>query len=194
MPHLTQSGAKFLHKVKKSPTLDDSELDQQQQQQEQETLRPDPRLRLVHHSTPDTSRLSGLSETPSPAQFVRNIGNQTKPKRKLSIVREKVERIQHDDDSDYKYGFMKRNPDAKYGFGYYPSESYTVVETAKLCTSSTSHIYSLSALNKGDTVFKLMPEDTYENLQRNNWGSASLQRRPSKIGGERQTLEKTSMV
>ena len=140
------------------------------------------------------SRLSALSETPSPAQFVRNIGNQTKPKRKLSIVREKVERIQHDDDSDYKYGFMKQNPDAKYGFGFFPSENYTVVETAKLCTSSTSHIYSLSALNKGDTVFKLMPEDTYENLQRNNWGSASLQRRPSKIGGERQTMEKTSMV
>ena len=189
MPHLTFSGAKFLNKVKKSPPLDDSELEQQQ-----EMARPDPRLRLAPQSTPDTSRLSALSETPSPAHFVRNIGNQTKPKRKLSIVREKVERIQHDDDSDYKYGFMKQNPDAKYGFGFFPSESYTVVETAKLCTSSTSHIYSLSALNKGDTVFKLMPEDTYENLQRNNWGSASLQRRPSKIGGERQTLEKTSMV
>ena len=216
MPHLTFSGAKFLHKVKKSPTLDDSsELDQPQQ----ETARPDPRLRLVHHSTPDVSRISGLSETPSPAQFVRNIGNQTKPKRKLSIVREKVERIQHDDDSDYKYGFMKRNPDAKYGFGYYPSESYTVVETAKLCTTSSSstyraftsgishsdpqplsrlqpsfpasalsHVYSLSALNKGDTVFKLKPDETYENLQRNNWGSASLQRRPSKSALEEKHL------
>ena len=141
----------------------------------------------------------------------------------MSIVREKVERIQHDDDSDYKYGFMKRNPDAKYGFGYYPSESYTVVETAKLCTTSSSsstyraftsgishsdpqplsrlqpsfpasasalsHVYSLSALNKGDTVFKLKPDETYENLQRNNWGSASLQRRPSKS-----TLEERHLV
>merc|ERR1719234_2297805 len=31
MPHLTQSGAKFLHKVKKAPTLDDSGLEQQQE-------------------------------------------------------------------------------------------------------------------------------------------------------------------
>ena len=98
MPHLTFSGAKFLNKVKKSPPLDDSELEQQQ-----EMARPDPRLRLAPQSTPDTSRLSALSETPSPAHFVRNIGNQTKPKRKLSIVREKVERIQHDDDSDSEY-------------------------------------------------------------------------------------------
>ena len=210
MPHLSFSGAKFLSKVKKSPPMDDSVAEQE------EVERPDPRLRLAPapfpHSTPDISRLSGLSDTPSPAQFVRNIGNQARPKRKLSIVREKVERVQHDDDSDYKYGFMKQNPDAKYGFGYFPADSFGVVETAKLCTTSSyrnfppgisspegqarlqpaapaalAH-YSLSALNKGDTAFKLHPDETYENLQRNNWGSASLQRRPSKCSVEESYL------
>ena len=205
MPHLSFSGAKFLHKVKKSPPLDDSELDL-------EMGRPDPGPRLAPQPSPftpasDLSRLSSVSETPSPAQFVRNIGNQARlPKRKLSIVRERSEKIQHDDDSDYKYGFAKPNPDAKYGFGYFPS---AIVDTAKLSTtasyrnfssgivqaesqplshrqsvssSALSHVYSLSsALNKGDTAFKLHPDETYENLQRNNWGSASLQRRPSKV-------------
>lgn len=204
MPHLTFSGAKFLHKVKKSPPLDDSSADL-------EAGRPDPRARLSGASlplaTPDMSRVSAMSETPSPALFTRNIGNQAKPKRKLSIVRERSSTIQHDEDSDYKYGFMKQHPDAKYGFGYFPQESYTVVETAKLCSAASyrtftsgisqpsppplsrlqaapspapSHVYTLSALNKPDTVFKLNPDETYENLQRNNWGSASLQRRPSK--------------
>merc|ERR1711963_992990 len=100
---------------------------------------------------------------------------------KLSIVREKIE-TNHDSDSD-----------AKYGFGYFPTDSYNLVETAKLCNSSyrsfTSGInpviehlqesiddlanfnstknipnsYSLSALNKGDTAFKLKPDETYEN-------------------------------
>ena len=104
---------------------------------------------------------------------------------------------------------MKENPDAKYCLGYFPTDSYNLGETAKLCNSSyrsfTSGInpviehlqesidglakfnsapgipnsYSLSALNKGDTAFKLKPDETYENLQR-NWGTASLQRRELK--------------
>lgn len=217
MPHLTYTGAKFLNKVRTTPNsdsendLDGSILKSAKNQTSQSKSILDPikeKLSFASPSSQHSSNLSTMSETPSPISFVRNIGNQKRPQRKLSIVREKIEN-NHDSDSDYKYGFMKENPDAKYGFGYFPTDSYNLVETAKLCNSSyrsfTSGInpviehlqesidglakfnsapgipnsYSLSALNKGDTAFKLKPDETYENLQR-NWGTASLQRRELK--------------
>jgi len=232
MPHLTYTGAKFLNKVKTTPNSDsENDLDssiiknpKNQTLQSKSILDPiKERLSFASPSSQQSSNLSTMSDTPSPITFVRNIGNQKRPKRKLSIVREKFEN-NHDDDSDFKYGFVKENPDAKYGFGYFPTDSYNVVETAKLCNSSyrsfTSGInpvieqlqdsidnlaksnagrtipnsYSLSALNKGDTVFKLKPDETYENLQRNNWGTASLQRRQLKSSfADRDTATRRSM-
>ena len=147
----------------------------------------------------------------------------------MSIVRERKEDNIPDDNSDYKYGFVKEHPDAKYGFGYFPTESYNVLETAKLSNvqarqfrSTAAAInpvledlqesinnlsrlrcgpvdpsnsqYSLSALNKADTAFKLHPDETYENIQRNNWVTASLQRKPLKNAfSDRDTLTRRSM-
>jgi len=231
MPHLTYTGAKFLNKVKTTPNsdsendLDGSIIKPPKNQTTQSKSILDPIKEKLSFASPasHSSNLSTMSETPSPISFVRNIGNQKRPKRKLSIVREKIEN-HHDSDSDYKYGFVKENPDAKYGFGYFPTDSYNLVETAKLCNTSyrsfTSGInpviehlqesidglakfnsapgipnsYSLSALNKGDTVFKLKPDETYENLQRNNWGTASLQRRELRPSfAERDTATRRSM-
>ena len=207
MPHLTNTGAKFLNRVKSTPTETDSEADLDGSFIKQTNAMPilgpiKERLNFTSPGSAVSSNFSTFSTTPSPATFVRNIGNQARPKRKLSIVREKIEN-NRDDDSDYKYGFVKENPDAKYGFGYFPTDSYNVVETAKLSNNSyrsfTAAInpvieklqdsldqlaapplpaaYSLSALNKADTAFKLAPDETYENLGR-GWGTASLQRRP----------------
>ena len=231
MPHLTYTGAKFLNKVKTTPNsdsendLDGSIIKPPKNQQSHSKSILDPIKEKLSFASPGShsSNLSTISETPSPISFVRNIGNQKRPKRKLSIVREKIEN-HHDSDSDYKYGFVKENPDAKYGFGYFPTDSYNLVETAKLCNSSyrsfTSGInpviehlqesidglakfnsapgipnsFSLSALNKGDTVFKLKPDETYENLARNNWGTASLQRRDLRPSfAERDTATRRSM-
>ena len=232
MPHLTNTGAKFLNKVTKTtPEAGDNDLDA--------SIIPPPqrpsgainasvreRLSFASPSSNNSSKLSVFTNTPSPANFVRNIGNQKRPNRKLSIVREKINADNEDNNSDYKYGFVKEHPDAKYGFGYFPTDSYNVLETAKLANHSYrsftsasinpvidhlqeslesltkinssqlhSNKFSLSALNKGDTVFKLHPDETYENLQRNNWCSASLQRHGAARPGfpDRDTVTRRSM-
>ena len=54
--------------------------------------------------------------------------------------------------------------------------------------------FSLTALNKADTAFKLHPDETYENIQRTNWVTASLQRKPLKNAfSDRDTLTRRSM-
>ena len=231
MPHLTYTGAKFLKKVTKTTPVDEAETDldgsiiKQQKSAGAISASVRERLSFTSPASSHSSNLSTFSNTPSPVSFVRNIGNQKRP-RKLSIVRERKEEIIADDNSDYKYGFVKEHPDAKYGFGYFPTESYNVLETAKLSNvqcrqfrSTAAAInpvledlqesiqnltrlrcgpgdpsqsqYSLSALNKADTAFKLHPDETYENIQRNNWVTASLQRKPA--FSDRETLARRSM-
>ena len=234
MPHLTYTGAKFLKKVTKTTPVDEVETDMDgsiiKQQKSAGAISASVRERLSFTSpaSSHSSNLSTFSSTPSPVTFVRNIGNQRRP-RKLSIVRERKEENIADDNSDYKYGFVKEHPDAKYGFGYFPSESYNVLETAKLSNVQSRQFrstaaainpvledlqesinnltrlrcgpvdpsdsqYSLSALNKADTAFKLHPDETYENIQRNNWVTASLQRKPLKNAfSDRDTLTRRSM-
>ena len=253
MPHLTYTGVKFLKNVTK--TADDSDMNgsilQGQAPASSINASVKERLSFASPSSNNSSKLSVFTNTPSPVTFVRNIGNQKRPTRKLSIVREKrdVEDVNDDNNSDYKYGFVKENPDAKYGFGFFPTDSYNVLETAKLSNNSyrgsfnqsdssmlsrdihpanqraglssrmnpvidqlqesidsltklnhsssvtANNKYSLSALNKADTVFKLHPDETYENLQRNNWVSSSLQRRgpPRPALLERDTVTRRSM-
>jgi hypothetical protein len=238
MPHLTNTGAKFLSRVVKAAGGVaggggvDSDLDASHN-----FPPPQPRRASVGA---DVSTFS--AETPSPKQFVRHFSNNNKnikplpPRRKFSLVRPRfdsncsggAESTSDDgENSDIKYGFMPpEHPDAKYGFGIFGDvaaasgdSGYNVVETAKLCNNSlvnnyqlparadrvgststpkadsaghgfvlpvSSTAYSLSALNRADTAFKLHPEDKYENLHhqarnipRNSWQSASLhQRRP----------------
>ena len=244
MPHLTNTGAKFLSRVVKAAGgvtaglgAADSDLDASH------NFPPPPQRRRSSLSADVMSNFS--PETPSPKQFVRHFsGNNNKnqkalpPRRKFSLVRPRfdsscsggAESGTSDDgeNSDIKYGFMPpEHPDAKYGFGVFGEMSaaatghgYNVVETAKLCNNSAtrnhfqpprpsllaststpkadsgtgfilppsaaSTVYSLSALNKADTAFKLNPEDQYEKRHqfsnippRNSWQSASLhQRRP----------------
>ena len=241
MPHLTYTGTKFLNKVNKTTSADDSEVDLDG------SIIPPPvkpngsisainasikeRLNFASPASNNSSKLSVFTNTPSPVTFVRNIGNQKRPNsKKLSIVRERQlsenNDVEEDNNSDYKYGFVREHPDAKYGFGYFPTDSYNVLETAKLANNSyrsftsgsinpviehlqesldnltkinsaptTSNNYALSVLNKGDTAFKLHPDETYENLTRNNWGSASLQRRgpPRNAFCDRDTVTRRSM-
>ena len=242
MPHLTYTGVKFLKNVTR--TADDSDMNGsilQSINQSQHGAVDQSEIRDTHHAQPATainnsvkerlsfaspssnnsSKLSVFTNTPSPVTFVRNIGNQ---KRKLSIVREKRDIIDDDNNSDYKYGFVKENPDAKYGFGFFPTDSYNVLETAKLSNNSyrsasavmnpvidqlqqslnsltqlssssvNTNNYNLAALNKHDTVFKLHPDETYENLQRNNWVSSSLQRHGARAPfADRDTVTRRSM-
>ena len=232
MPHLTYTGAKFLKKVTKTTPVEEAENDldgsiiKHQKSSGAISASVRERLSFTSPASSHSSNLSTFSNTPSPVTFVRNIGNQRRP-RKLSIVRERKEENVEDDNSDYKYGFVKEHPDAKYGFGYFPSESYNVLETAKLsnvqsrafrgtaaaidpvlsdlqesinnlsrlrCGPADPTNYSLSALNKADTAFKLHPDETYENIQRNNWVTASLQRKPLKNAfSDRDTLTRRSM-
>ena len=232
MPHLTYTGAKFLKKVTKTTPVEEAENDldgsiiKHQKSSGAISASVRERLSFTSPTSSHSSNLSTFSNTPSPVTFVRNIGNQRRP-RKLSIVRERKEENVEDDNSDYKYGFVKEHPDAKYGFGYFPSESYNVLETAKLsnvqsrafrgtaaaidpvlsdlqesinnlsrlrCGPADPTNYSLSALNKADTAFKLHPDETYENIQRNNWVTASLQRKPLKNAfSDRDTLTRRSM-
>ena len=196
VPHLTSQGAKFLSKVKANSGTD-SDLETS-------------RAMTPKQGQGDFSTFS--SDTPSPGVFVRNIVNTKQPRRKFSIVRDKFEA--ESDNSDYKYGFMPEHPDAKYGFGQFTNTStgmptcYNVVETAKLCGDRTQSVpslpsgYSLSALNRGDTDFKLRADMQYpaDMQQRTgvafnrNWTSTSLQRRPSKAGlGERTDTARRSM-
>ena len=233
MPHLTYTGAKFLKKVTKTTPVEEGENDLNgsliKQPKSSGAISASVRERLSFASpgSSHSSNFSTFSNTPSPVSFVRNIGNQKRP-RKLSIVRERKEEI-GDDNSDYKYGFVKEHPDAKYGFGYFPTDSYNVLETAKLSNNqcrqfrsvaaainpvlddlqesidnlsrlrsapapSEHNSYSLSALNKADTAFKLHPDETYENIHRNNWVTASLQRKPLKNAfSDRDTLTRRSM-
>ena len=181
VPHLTSQGAKFLSKVK-AHSGTESDLDTS-------SMSPRPGA--------DFSTFS--SDTPSPKLFVRNIAGSKQPRRRFSLLRQRFECIEaggtdEDNNSDYKYGFMPEHPDAKYGFGVFTPESYNVVETAKLCNSSSlvearsvpdivaQHTaYSLSPLNRGDTAFKLAPDQQYGNFTR-NYLSNSLHRQPVKIG------------
>ena len=232
MPHLTYTGAKFLKKVTKTTPVEEAEIDldgsiiKHPKSSGAISASVRERLSFTSPASSHSSNLSTFSNTPSPVTFVRNIGNQRRP-RKLSIVRERKEENIEDDNSDYKYGFVKEHPDAKYGFGYFPSESYNVLETAKLsnvqcrqfrstaaainpvlsdlqesinnlsrlrCGPVDHNNYSLSALNKADTAFKLHPDETYENIQRNNWVTASLQRKPLKNAfSDRDTVTRRSM-
>ena len=243
MPHLTNTGAKFLSRVVKTAGGmvsgggggGDSDLDASHN-----FAAPQPPIRRASVGA-DVSTFS--AETPSPKQFVRHFSNNNKnqkslpPRRKFSLVRPRfdsscsggADSISDDgENSDIKYGFMPReHPDAKYGFGVFndvgggagsSDSGYNVVETAKLCNNSlrrttgplphraplaaststpkaesssngfvlpmsATTTYSLSALNRPDTAFKLNPEDKYENLHqsknppRNSWLSASLQQR-----------------
>lgn len=207
VPHLTSQGAKFLSKVK-ATSVTGSDLDASTMSHAGGTYNPD---------------FSTFTNTPSPKAFVRNI--EQKPRRKFSLLRQRFEseeeekgRVAADDSSDYKYGFMPENPDAKYGFGVFgggPAEpppltltAYNLVETAKLSSSpagtaamiggrSVPNIpgaYSLSALNRGSTEFKLGPDQQYANFAREHWSSASLQRRPSRAGlGDRLDAARRSM-
>ena len=174
VPHLTSQGAKFLSKVKaNSGTESDLEASRN--------------TSICGYNGDFTT----FTDTPSPKVFVRNIDH--KPRRKFSILRQRFEEVE-EDTSDYKYGFMPENPDAKYGFGVFgPETSYNLVETAKLSSGSGLVLgrsapnipgsYSLSALNRGSTDFKLGPDQQYANFARDSWSSASLQRRPSRAGG-----------
>ena len=234
MPHLTYTGAKFLNKVTKTEEnqndLDGSITNQPKLTAPAIKASVKERLSFASPSSSNSSKLSVFTNTPSPVTFVRNIGNQKRPNRKLSIVRERVVNDKDEDNnSDYKYGFVKEHPDAKYGFGYFPTDSYNVLETAKLARDSyragpfssasmtpvidhlQESLESLtrinlaptglnhlgwSVLNKGDTAFKLHPDETYENLTRNHWGSASLQRHrepPRPAFSDRDTLTRRSM-
>ena len=204
MPHLTYTGAKFLNKVTRTTSKEEGG-DQDLEGSITKPRLPGPgaitasvkeRLSFASPSSSNSSKLSVFTNTPSPVTFVRNIGNQKRPNRKLSIVRERTEDTNEDNNSDYKYGFVKEHPDAKYGFGFFPTDSYNILETAKL--ANTSHrAFSTSAaitpvieqlqesldsltrpgpataalsaqLNKAacDTAFKLHPDETYENLSR----------------------------
>ena len=234
MPHLTYTGAKFLNKVTKTEEADlEGSITKQPKMNSVSAVNASvkERLSFASPSSSNSSKLSVFTNTPSPVTFVRNIGNNAKrPNRKLSIVRERVvENKDEDNNSDYKYGFVKEHPDAKYGFGYFPTDSYNVLETAKLARDSyragpfsaasmtpvidrlqeslesltrinpgpagPNHL-GLSALNRGDTAFKLHPDETYENLTRNHWGSASLQRHrdpPRPAFSDRDTLTRRSM-
>ena len=233
MPHLTYTGAKFLNKVTRTEEVDleGSITKQPKLTASAVNASVKERLSFASPSSSNSSKLSVFTNTPSPVTFVRNVGNTKRPNRKLSIVRERVvEDKDEDNNSDYKYGFMKEHPDAKYGFGYFPTDSYNVLETAKLARDSyrgpgpfssasmtpvIDHLQAsletlarinpapagpnhlgLSALNRGDTAFKLHPDETYENLTRNHWGSASLQRHrdpPRPAFSDRDTLTRRSM-
>ena len=191
VPHLTSQGAKFLSKLKATAGTES----------EHETSQ-------VLSPKSFNGDFSTFSDTPSPKLFVRNISNnKNHPRRKFSLLNQRFET--EEENSDYKYGFMPEHPDAKYGFGVFGTETYNVVETAKLCSSlrestpkvlsvpsnlsvgsisGVSSSYSLSVLNRGGTDFKLHPDQQYlqysahpANFHR-NWVSTSLQRRPSKIG------------
>jgi hypothetical protein len=250
MPHLTNTGAKFLSRVVKAAggTMGGGGTDAGSDLDASHNFPPpssQPQQRRASVGA-DVSTFS--AETPSPKQFVRHFSsnyNSNKnqkplpPRRKFSLVRPRfdsscsggAESTSDDgENSDIKYGFMPpEHPDAKYGFGVFAGEisavddanSYNIVETAKLCNSSSfmranfmlpppakaslaaststpkadsssgcdfilppsASVYSLSALNRADTAFKLNPEDKYEQLHpfshvpRNSWQSASLQQR-----------------
>lgn len=191
MPHLTTQGVKFLSKVKAtSGTESDLETSNS-------TI-------LSSRFNPD---FSTFTATPSPKPFVRNVGNNILPKRKFSVPHQRFESA--DDNSDYKYGFMPENPDAKYGFGVFGTENYNLVETAKLCNSSlresgrsqcvpapvSANSYSLSVLNRGDKDFKLHPDEQYANFHR-NWVSTSLHKQSGKqgIGGRTDTNRRSMSI
>ena len=197
VPHLTSQGAKFLSKLKAGA---DIELDQS-------TV-------SSNVANSNINDFSTFTDTPSPKPFVRQLDtNKNIIRRKFSLIKRKqIETVEEvrDDNSDYKYGFMPENPDAKYGFGVFnaATESYNVVETAKLSgtvsgsnlrpaappsTIVPAHAYSLSALNRGDTDFRIHPDQQYANFQRKNWVSNSLQRRPSRGIGDRADTTRRSM-
>ena len=134
VPHLTSQGAKFLSKLKAGA---DSDLDQS-------TV-------SSHIASSNNPDFSTFSDTPSPKPFVRQFdANKNIIRRKFSLIkRNKIETVQEevrDDNSDYKYGFLPEHPDAKYGFGAFGTESYNVVETAKLSGSSIAAKMSSSSM------------------------------------------------
>jgi len=166
--------------------------------------------------TPDVSSIS--EETPSPKQFVRNITNQIKPRRHFPIGRKKFEDTSDEkygffpENPDLKYGFgyfgdsssvvetaKLSNSYRTFTAGLEPYSNGQHVETqdgmvkfpsVPSITIPTS--MSLTVLNKSDKEFKLKPDETYENLQR-NWVTSSLQRRPKGSAVERHQVGRRSM-